>query len=101
MAAHALPGEQAPPAAHVCVVYDRRDGRVVHTHEFIGSGFDRAECSRMAMATVEPVLESIKSLGINPSDTLRVLHVARGLPLPPGSMFRVNLATHELVSAEP
>ena len=26
------------PRSHVCVVYDPRDGRIVHGHEFVGGG---------------------------------------------------------------
>jgi hypothetical protein len=101
MPVHELPAGQGPPAAHVCVVYDPTDGSVVLIHECLEGGCDPAECSRMALATLQPVLESIKSLGTSPSDTLRILHLAHRSRLDPGSRFRVDLATHELVSAEP
>jgi hypothetical protein len=100
MPVHELPAEQGPPAAHVCVVYDPTDGSVVLIHECLRRGCDPAECSRMALATVQPVLESIKSLGASQWGTLRILHLAHRLRLDPGSRFRVDLATNELVSAE-
>jgi hypothetical protein len=30
--------KKAPPRSHVCVVYDPRDGRIVHGHTFVGDG---------------------------------------------------------------
>jgi hypothetical protein len=100
MTTYEFPAEQAPAAAHVCVVYDPTDGRVVHIHEFIGDGFDRDECARMALDTVKSLLEPLKSLGVIQSDNLKVLH-ARELELRPGAELRVDLTSNELVSSEP
>jgi hypothetical protein len=100
MTAYEFPVQQAPPAAHVCVVYDPTDGRVVHIHEFIGVGFDPGDCARMALDTVRSLLEPAKSLGVIQSDRLKVLH-APGLTLRPGAEFRVDITSNELVSSEP
>jgi hypothetical protein len=88
--------EEAPPPSHVCVVYDPSDGRVVHTHGFIGESFDPDECAQMA-------LDTVKSLGIvkSDSDGLKVLHAPRGFELLPQAQLHVDLNSNELLSSEP
>lgn len=94
-----FPVEQAPPASHVCVIYDPADGRVVHVHEFIGTGFDPDECGRTALATVRSLHDPAPSNATAPWEALRILHAPRGFQLRPGAI-RVDLAKNEIVITE-
>jgi hypothetical protein len=77
-------------AAQICVVYDPRTGRVVHTHEFFGTGFNREECARMALDTVE-------RLGRDKTAGLEVLHPPE-LQWGPDMTLRVDLTSKQLVT---
>jgi hypothetical protein len=80
--------EETP--AHVTVVYDPRDGRVAHVHEFFGKGFDPDECAQVALGTIQ-------SFGL-PTDGLEVLHPAR-FRMREGMRFRVDLKSRKVVAS--
>ncbi len=101
MTTHRQPFEQAGPAAHVSVVYDASDGRVLHIHEFIGAGFEADECGTIALEAVKPLLEHLQSLGASRPAQVKVLHVPKSFQFRPGGPLRVNVSTYELMAAEP
>lgn len=78
--------------AHVCVVYDPKDGHVVHVHEFFGKGFKPDECARTA-------LDTVKSLGLVKAAGFKVLHPPE-LKHGPDVMLRVNPASSEIVTVK-
>jgi hypothetical protein len=82
--------EDGAPQAHICVVYDRKDGRVVHVHEFFGRCFEPTEFARMALDTVES-LGRVKTAG------LKVLH-APTLRIKPETVLRVDLASLKIIA---
>lgn len=84
------------PKSEVCVVYDKRDGRIVHVHEFIGDGTGlsgpkgREERERLT-------LEGARSSPDAPKQ-LQVLHLERGFQLAANTLYRVDVAKGKLVS---
>jgi hypothetical protein len=89
-------GEQ-PVAVHWYVVYDSRNGNVVHTHQFIDmdkdaytaeteAGNDRA---RIALQAAEQQGDAAH---------LRVIQAPASFRLEPGMTCRVDVATGELVT---
>lgn len=77
--------------SHVCVVYDPKTGRVAHVHEFVGKGFKKDECERMA-------LDTVASLGHVKATGLKVLHPPE-LQLDRNMTLRVNPKSLEIVTA--
>ena len=78
--------------AQICVVYDPRTGRVVHAHEFYGTGLKREDCVRMALQTVE-------RLGGEKTAGLEVLHPPE-LQTRRDTMLRVDLKSKQLVTQD-
>jgi hypothetical protein len=82
----------------VCVVYDERDGRVVHVHEFVGDGTGlfgeegEEERARMALETARQHTE--------PSN-LRTLPAPSDFQIEPEKVYRVDVSTHRIVAREP
>lgn len=76
--------------AQICVVYDPRTGRVVHAHEFYGTGYKPEDCARMALKTVE-------GLGRDTTAGLEVLHPPE-LQMGRDTMLRVDLKSKRLVT---
>lgn len=74
--------------AHVTVVYDRRDGHVVHVHEFFGERFDADECARAS-------LEVVASFGLATAG-LEVLHPP-GFRMRPDTTLAVDVKSREVV----
>lgn len=76
------------------VVFDSRDGRVVHIHQFIDDDTYTLETeapnnrTRMALQVAERYCDPTY---------LRVLHAPPNFSLEPGAMCRVDLASGELV----
>jgi hypothetical protein len=85
-----LDEEDGAPQTHICVVYDRKDGRVVHVHEFFGRSFEPMEYARMALDTVAS-LARVKTAG------LKVLH-APTLKIKPETVLRVDLASLKIIA---
>lgn len=79
--------EETP--AHVTVVYNPRDGEVVHVHEFYGKSFDPNECARAA-------LKIVASLGL-PTHGLEVLHPS-GFRMRPDITLKVDLKSRQVVA---
>jgi hypothetical protein len=82
----------------VCVVYDERDGRVIHVHEFVGDGTGlfggdgEEDRSRMALETARQHTAP---------EALRTLHVPRDVRLESEKVYRVDLVSQTLVVREP
>ena len=77
--------------SHTCVVYDPKTGRVAHVHEFVGKGFKKEDCERMA-------LDTVKSLGHVKATGLKVLHPPE-LKLDRNTTLRVNPKSLEIITA--
>jgi hypothetical protein len=86
----ALEDEADARPAHVSVVYDPGNGRVVHVHEFFGTGFKADDCARTA-------LDTVASLGLEKPADLKVLD-ARDVKFGPDTMLRVDLASLQVVT---
>jgi hypothetical protein len=84
----------APPS-HVCVIYDPKDGRIVHGHVFVGEGKGlfgpegRDERER----------ETLEGARRNHGDVtgLRVLHAPGDFRFAPGIAYRVDVKASRLV----
>ena len=86
------------PKSHVCVIYDPKDGRIVHGHVFVGekaglfgpNGRDERE------------RETLEGARRNHGDVsrLRVLHAAADFRLAPGAAYRVDLKAGRLVERD-
>lgn len=89
-------GKQPPPS-HVCVVYDPRDGRIVHGHEFVGDGAGlfgpdgREERER----------DTLEGARRNHGDVsrFRVLHVQPGFRFAPNVAYRVDTRSGRLIES--
>jgi hypothetical protein len=63
------------PKSELCVVYDARDGRIVHMHEFIGDGTAmfapdaQEDRERIALAAVSDLHGDLENLGVLPTPT--------------------------------
>jgi hypothetical protein len=83
------------PTVEMCVVYDERDGRIVHTHGFIGDGTGMlapaAEAQR-AKAAFE------RAAHHHGADNLRVAHVPHGFRFQADAPYRFDVKAGELVS---
>src|SRR5512147_1894243 len=88
-------GEQPLKGVHWCVVYDSRNGNVVHTHQFIGddaytSGTEAINnCARIALQVAEQHCDPTH---------IRVIHAPPGFHLEPGVKYRVDITSDELVT---
>jgi len=87
--------KREPPRSYVVVVYDPRDGRIVHGHEFVGrtglfSPDGREERER----------ETLEGARRNHGDVSRlaVLHVPAEFRPAPGSVYRVDAKVGRLVA---
>jgi hypothetical protein len=89
---------KAVPPSHVCVIYDPRDGRVVHGHVFVGEGQGlfgpdgRDERER----------ETLEGARRNHGDvsSLRVLHAPADFRLTPNAAYRVDVKAGRLVERD-
>jgi hypothetical protein len=78
------------------IVYDRKDGRVVHVHRFttIGSGSPRTDEDMEQKA-----LGFLKTPSHDSGPDFAVLHLRQRL-LKPKASYRVDLTTSQLIEAE-
>jgi hypothetical protein len=87
--------ERSRQSVHWCLVYDARDGSVVHTHQFIGEDAYTSETearnsrARMALQVAEKHCDAAH---------LRVIHAPPSFHLEPETMCRFDLASGELVT---
>src|SRR5262249_30351878 len=87
--------KEKPPKSTFCVVYDQRDGRIVHMHEFIGDdtdifGSDAQEArERIALDAAKRQSES---------KHLHVLHTPTEFRPEPEALYRVALPSGKLVT---
>jgi hypothetical protein len=86
---------KTPPPSHVCVIYDPKDGRIVHGHVFVGEkaalfgpkGRDERE------------RETLEGARRNHGDVsrLRVLHAPAEFRFAPAVAYRVDVKAGRLV----
>jgi hypothetical protein len=83
----------AAPISRQTVVYDPRDGRIVYTHEVIGSGRDTAA------AKTEREKAALASAAKHRPDVagVRVLHLADGFQRDQSKRYRVDAKVGRLV----
>ena len=83
------------PQSHVCVVYDPRDGRIIHGHEFVGDGTGLFGPEGQK----ERELETLEGARRNHGDVsqLKVLHVQAGFRFAPNAAYRVDAKAGRLV----
>ena len=86
--------EQPPQRTDWAVVYDSRDGKVVHIHQFIG-GDARISEKEARKARAQIALQVAEQHC--DSKHLRVMLAPPNFHLEPGAMCRVDLASGELV----
>jgi hypothetical protein len=87
--------EKKAPQSHVCVVYDPRDGRIVHGHEFIGDGtglFGPEGREHRERDTLEGARRNHGDVS-----HLRVLHVQAGFRFAENVAYRVEIKSGRLV----
>ena len=87
----------APPS-HICVIYDPKDGRIVHGHVFVGerTGLSRPD-GRDARER-----ETLEGARRNHGDVsrLRVLHAPADFRFAPGAAYRVDVKAGRLVERD-
>lgn len=81
-----FPDQETTPFRQWCLVYDTRDGRVIHIHEFIALDIDNA-------ASTEELERQALSHVVRREDPsyLRVLHPPAEMLPDPTVVYRVNL----------
>ena len=82
------------PQTHVCVVYDPRDGRIIHGHEFVGDGtglFGPEGSDEREQQTLEGAR---RNHGVVPH--LRVFHAPKDFRFAPNVSYRVDTASGRL-----
>jgi hypothetical protein len=84
-----------PPQSHVCVIYDPRDGRIVHGHIFVGDGTGMFGPKGQA----ERERETLDGAQRNHGDVsrFRALHVPSGFRFEPNTKYRVDTKSSALV----
>lgn len=75
------------------VVYDRKDGRIVHTHQFVTIG---SRTPRTYESMEQTALEFLKPQAGGSNPDFAVLHLHQQL-LKPHTTYRVDLTTSRLV----
>jgi hypothetical protein len=90
--------EEPPPTIEICVVYERRTGRILSMHQFVGDGTGlfgpegRKERERMALDTVKEHLAEVSEVDRT------VMHVPSDFRLEPMTVYRVDVAKERLVT---
>jgi hypothetical protein len=83
------------PASRICVVYDPRDGRIIHGHEFVGDGtgvFGPDGREEREQQTLEGARRNHGDLS-----KLRVLHAPTNFRFTPNAAYRVDIKSGRLV----
>ncbi len=87
--------DQVHPKTEICVVYDERDGRIVHMHEFIGDGTGMlapdAEAERARVALERAVHH-------HGHEHLRAAHAPRDFRFEPNTLYRFDVKAGKLAS---
>jgi hypothetical protein len=83
------------PQSRVCVVYDPRDGRIVHGHEFVGDGTGLFG----AEGREEREHQTLEGARRNHGDVsrLRVLHAPTDFRFAPNVAYRVDARSRRLI----
>src|SRR5258706_5791891 len=87
--------KKKPPTSRVCVVYDPRDGRIVHGHTFVGTGTGLFGPE----GREEREHETLEGARRNHGDVSRllVLHIAADFSFAPNVAYRVDTKSGGLV----
>ena len=87
--------KRTPPPSHVCVVYDPRDGRIVHGHTFVGNGAGVFG----AEGRDQREHETLEGARRNHGDVshLRILHVPPDFHFAPNVAYRFDTKSGGLV----
>ena len=83
------------PQSRVCVVYDPRDGRIVHGHEFVGEGtglFGPEGREEREHQTLEGARRNHGDVSL-----LRVFHVPTDFRFAPNVAYRIDTRSGRLV----
>jgi hypothetical protein len=88
-----------PSQSHVCVIYDPRDGRIVHGHIFVGHGAGMFG----PKGDAERERETLEGARRNHGDIskLKALHVPGGFHFEPNTKYRVDVKSGAMVEAKP
>jgi hypothetical protein len=86
-----------PKESHVCVLYDPRDGRIVHGHIFVGNGTGMFGPKGQA----ERERETREGGQRNHGDIskLKLLHAPGGFRFEPNTKYKVDIKSGGLVEA--
>ena len=83
------------PQSHICVVYDPRDGRIVHGHEFVGDGtglFGPKGQKERERETLEGARRNHGDISLH-----RVFHVPASFRFAPNVAYRMDTKSGRLV----
>ena len=83
------------PSSRICVVYDPRDGRIIHGHEFVGDGtgvFGPDGSEEREQQTLEGARRNHGNVS-----RLKVLHVPANFRFTPNAAYRVDPRAARLV----
>jgi len=86
--------DEQPPTVELCVVYDQRDGRIVHMHGFVGDGKTGIFGPDAREERERTALDLAKRGG--ESEHLRVMHAPPSFRLEPEVLHRVDVASGQL-----
>jgi hypothetical protein len=83
------------PHSNVCIIYDPRDGRIVHGHEFVGDGTGLFGPE----GKKEREAQTLEGAHRNHGDVsrLRVLHAPTGFQFAPNVAYRVDTKSGSLI----
>jgi hypothetical protein len=86
---------KTPPQQHVCVIYDPRDGRIVHGHIFVGGGTGMFG----PKGQDERERETLDGARRNHGDVskFKTLHVPSSFRFAPNAKYRVDVKSGGLV----
>ena len=87
--------EERKPQSKISVVYDKRDGRIVHMHEFIGD--DTGLFASDALETRERMAREAAARNGDP-EHLRIMHAPAKFRRKPEVRYRVDLESGKLVT---
>ena len=83
------------PSSRVCIIYDPRDGRIIHGHEFVGDGtgvFGPDGREERQQQTLEGARRNHGDVS-----KLRVLHAPTNFRFTPNAAYRVDVKAGRLV----
>jgi hypothetical protein len=87
--------KKTAPPSRVCVVYDPRDGRIVHGHEFVGEGsglFGPEGRDERERQTLEGARRNHGDVSL-----LRVFHAPPDFRFAPNVTYRIDIRSSRLI----